>query len=30
VYYLVALRNKNPSTYQSKLTNIINITFAGM
>lgn len=30
VYYLFALRNKNPQTYQSKLTNIVNITFAGV
>lgn len=30
VYYVFALRNKNAQTYQAKLTNIINITFAGM
>ena len=30
LYYVFALRDKNPQTYQAKLTNIINITFAGM
>ncbi|ORY35715.1 hypothetical protein BCR39DRAFT_585327 [Naematelia encephala] len=30
VYYLVTLRDKQPGTYQSRLTNIINITFAGI
>ena len=30
LYYVFALRNKTPDTYQSKLTNIITITFAGM
>lgn len=29
-YYVFALRNKRPQTYQSKLTNVIAITFAGM
>ncbi|KAK4683506.1 hypothetical protein P7C73_g6745, partial [Tremellales sp. Uapishka_1] len=30
LYYVAVLRNKSPSTYQSKLTNTINITFAGV
>ena len=30
VYYVFALRDKNPTTWQARLTNIINITFAGM
>jgi len=29
-YYVFALRTKNPNTYQSRLTNINAITFAGM
>jgi hypothetical protein len=29
-YYVFALRNPSPSTYQSQLTNLVNITFAGM
>lgn len=30
MYYVFALRNKNPKTYQAKLTNIVAITFAGI
>jgi len=30
LYYVFALRNSATPTYQSKLTNIVNITFAGM
>nr|XP_031864030.1 uncharacterized protein CI109_000674 [Kwoniella shandongensis]KAA5531102.1 hypothetical protein CI109_000674 [Kwoniella shandongensis] len=30
LYYTFYLRNKSPKTYQAKLTNIINITFAGI
>ena len=30
LYYVFALRNSSTPTYQSKLTNIVNITFAGM
>jgi len=30
IYYMVALRDPSPKTYQSKLTNIVNITFAGV
>lgn len=30
LYYVFFLRNPQPVTYQSKLTNIINITFAGI
>lgn len=30
LYYVFMLRDKQPNTYQSKLTNIIAITFAGM
>ncbi|RXK42333.1 hypothetical protein M231_00323 [Tremella mesenterica] len=29
-YYVFFLRDKTPNTYQAKLTNIINITFAGI
>lgn len=30
VYYMIALRDSNPRTWQAKLTNIVNITFAGV
>ena len=30
LYYVFALRNSSTPTYQSKLTNIVNITFAGV
>ncbi|ORX38366.1 hypothetical protein BD324DRAFT_620582 [Kockovaella imperatae] len=30
VYYMLYLRDPAPNTYQAKLTNIINITFAGI
>ncbi|WVR09497.1 hypothetical protein IAU60_006565 [Kwoniella sp. DSM 27419] len=30
LYYVYALRDPAPKTYQSKLTNIINLTFAGI
>jgi hypothetical protein len=30
VYYMIALRDPNPRTWQAKLTNIVNITFAGV
>jgi hypothetical protein len=30
LYYLIAMRDPNPRTWQAKLTNIVNITFAGM